>query len=250
MNTESKNILQERTNDRSSFRQIEHLVIPPPFFKSNDVILFNDKAESVLPLLPSKSVDLVLTDPPYGVRKEEEWDNRENFESKIDEWLNECLRVGKTVIWFCADKMLPIILKDREKEFHRLLIWNKPAGSQYAGASHTNIWYSMEPILVFGEIPEQSKDKRFGYAVFNYRTVPSAQFDHPTTKPIGLITDLAYFYSNEGETILDPFAGSGTSIEAAKRLKRKVVAIEKDIKHCRTIVNRINDFEPLFQAAV
>src|SRR6056297_2589302 len=108
--------------------------------------------------IPDDTFDLILTDPPYGVRSQDELDNKENFLKNIDLWLQECLRVSKsTVIWFCADKMLPYILKNKENLFHRLLIWNKPAGSQFAGAQNNNIWYSMEPILVFSKNLELTK---------------------------------------------------------------------------------------------
>ena len=97
--------------------------------------------------MPDKCVDLIVTDPPYGVRKEEEWDNKEHFIECVNEWLSECRRISPLVIWFCAGAMIPEILKHRD-DFFRLLIWNKPDGSQYAGASNNNIWYSSEPILL------------------------------------------------------------------------------------------------------
>lgn len=183
-------------------------------------------------LIKDKSIDLIITDPPYGVRKKEEWDRKKYFLSNVKLWLDECLRISKTVIWFCAEKMLPYILKNFEKEFKRLLIWNKPPGSQFAGAMNSNIWYSTEPILVFGELPKGNKNKKYGYSCFNYRTVPQKKYGHPTTKPLGLIEELIYFHSEEGDIVLDPFIGSGTTAVACKKLNRNFIGFEISKEYC------------------
>lgn len=62
---------------------------------------------------------------------------------------------------------------------------------------------------------------------------------HTTQKPIALILDLVREFSDEGETILDPFAGSGTTLVAAKRLGRKAIGIERDEANCETAAKRI-----------
>jgi DNA modification methylase len=203
--------------------------------------IFNDDCLNILKNLNDKSINLICTDPPYGVRKQEEWDDKEHFLKTIDIWLNECLRVSKTVVWFCAGKMLPYILKNREDVFHRLLVWEKPSGSQFAGAMHSNIWYSIEPILIFGEIPKTDKTKKYGFANFSYRTIPHKEFEHPTTKPLQLMYDLVYFYSNKGDLICDPFMGTGTTGDACKKLNRNFIGIELDEKHFNTAKIRINN---------
>ena len=181
---------------------------------------------------PDNCVDLVLTDPPYGVRKKEKWDEWVYFINNLQDWLDGCLYLSKTVIWFCAGKIMPYILRDREDILHRLLIWNKPKGSQFAGAMHDNIWYSIEPILVFGEPQPLNKGKRYGFAAFEYPTVAMKENGHPTTKPIGLMYDLVEFYSKPNDLILDPFCGSGTTCVAAKKLGRRYIGIDVSEKYC------------------
>jgi len=213
------------------------------FYETENGILYNGDCLEIMSKFPENSVDLVLTDPPYGVRKKEEWDNKENFLGMVNRWINLCYKVTRTVVlWFCADRMIPYILKDKEKEFHRLLIWNKPPGSQFAGAMHTNIWYSIEPILVFAKtVPKTNKEKRFGYNCFNYRTVPKKKYSHPTTKPLGLMKDLIYFYSNENDLILDPFLGSGTTAIACEKLNRRWIGIEISKEYCEIAKQRIEE---------
>lgn len=69
---------------------------------------------------------------------------------------------------------------------------------------------------------------------------------HPTQKPIILMKWCLENYSEEGNLILDPFAGSGTTLVAAKMLKRKSIGIEISQKYCDIIVNRFNKPIPLF----
>lgn len=192
----------------------------------------------VLKQLPDNSIDVVITDPPYGVRKEEEWDDKEHFLKNLEKWLYQCLRVTKTgVVWFCSGNMLPFILEKYPENYHRLLIWNKPAGSQYAGSQHNNLWYSSEMILVFKkseDLLKKGKDSKMGYSVLNYRTIAHKEYNHPTTKPLALMEELILHYSNKGDLILDPFMGSGTTGEASLKHERRFIGIELDFEHFKT----------------
>lgn len=212
--------------------------------------IYNEDCLEGMKELPESSVSLVVTDPPYGVRKKEEWDNKENFLNNLEKWLVECHRVAKRgVVWFCADKMLPFILNKATENnitFHRLLIWNKPPGSQFSGAVSNNLWYSFEPILIFSKgdnIEVEDNDASFGYGVLNYRTVPKSKFGHPTTKPIGLIEEIIEHYSKEGEVILDPFIGSGTTAAACIKTDREFIGFEKDRGYYNIAIKRIGKYD-------
>jgi len=211
------------------------------YFETENGILYNANCLDVIKLFHDESVDTVITDPPYGVRRKEKWDDKNHFLSRISKWIDSCYRVTRTsVLWFCAGSMMPVILSNNKEKFHRLLIWNKPPGSQFAGAMKSNIWYSIEPILVFGKnIPKTNKQKKYGYACFSYRTVPKKKWGHPTTKPLGLMKDLVYFYSNENDVVLDPFAGSGTTLAACKELNRKWIGIELSKEYCEISKRRM-----------
>ena len=66
---------------------------------------------------------------------------------------------------------------------------------------------------------------------------------HPTQKPQQLLTRLILASSNEGDSIVDPFAGSGSTLLAATRLNRKCIVIEKDQDFYNTIISRIQEEE-------
>jgi DNA modification methylase len=69
---------------------------------------------------------------------------------------------------------------------------------------------------------------------------------HPAAFPEQLATDHILSWSNEGDTVLDPFAGSGTTGVACLNTGRKFILIEKDVKYCEIIRKRIADHDPLF----
>ena len=129
--------------------------------------------------------------------------------------------------------------------FHRIHIWNKPAGTQFAGASHNNVWYSIEPILVFTKDKQLTisygKDEPFNYDILEYRTIAKKKWNHVSSKPVELMATLIQHYSTEGELVFDGFGGSGSTAEAAIKTKRRYITVEKDPDHYKTIINRIND---------
>ena len=195
--------------------------------------------------IPDKSVDLIITDPPYGVRKKEEWDNKNDFIENINLWFKEFFRISRYgVIIFCADKMIPYLIEGREKEYQRILIWNKPPGSQFAGACNNRLWYSIEPILIFSQNYEELKknyenDCGYTYQFFDMRTIPFKQYGHPTTKPVPLMEWLILHFSKKGQIILDPFIGSGTTAVACKETNRNYIGIELNEEYCKIARRRI-----------
>jgi len=159
--------------------------------------------------------------------------------------------VGEVVIWTLPATLLPLLFSNNEitRKYHRLMVWSKPPGSQFTGAMHNNLWYSVEFIAVFSNVkmPSADKKKRYGYSVFTHKTILQKVFGHPTTKPIGLFRELVYYYTSEGDTVLDPFLGSGTTAVACKELKRKFIGIEKNPHYCDIARGRVGSIPyPMF----
>jgi len=73
--------------------------------------------------------------------------------------------------------------------------------------------------------------------VFSYRTVTNGR--HPREKPLGLMCDLITSLTEEGDVILDPFAGSGTTLEAAKLSGRRAIGFERDERYCEIAASRL-----------
>jgi adenine-specific DNA-methyltransferase len=106
-------------------------------------------ALAVLATLPDALFDAVITDPPFGVRDDEEWDRmgKQEFARFSMAWLSSAHRVGRELISFCSSygpfRPLCEMLWPRV----RVMIWDKPIGSQYAGASERGLWMTHETLL-------------------------------------------------------------------------------------------------------
>ena len=98
--------------------------------------------------MPDKSVDAVITDPPYGVR-DDAWDDMGALEfSRFSmAWMSEARRMSTSLVVFCAKNNVIETIARMIYADVRKMIWHKPLGSQYAGSSEAKLWFSYEVIL-------------------------------------------------------------------------------------------------------
>jgi site-specific DNA-methyltransferase (adenine-specific) len=200
----------------------------------------------VMKTFPDKSIDLVLTDPPYGIaydndklrrHSSEHFGKIENDNGELDykELIIELMRIGKRVIIFGAINFL------RDLPYKGIWIcWDKRTKIEADG--------------VFGSPFELAWcDKIGGYdkiyrvmhgGVINNDGKNSPRF-HPTQKPIQLMGLIMKDFSNENDLILDPFLGSGTTAVAAKQLHRRYIGLEISQKYCDIAKSRLGQ-EVLF----
>jgi site-specific DNA-methyltransferase (adenine-specific) len=225
--------------------------------KNNGVELntiYNCDCLEALKLIKSQSIDLVLTDPPYGTTSNE-WDN------VVDFW-SELKRICKGgFIVFSSQPYTTDLINSNRKDFKYCWIWNKEMTGNFAIAKYQPLKVH-EEVCIFGDVkynPIMRKGKaRYKGGSFkgnsntgnlksekhfseDYYPTSILQFnnagnrsisEHPTQKPVELISYLIKTYSNENDTILDPFLGSGTTAVACKQLKRNFIGIEISQKYC------------------
>ena len=211
--------------------------------------------------MPDKSVDLILTDPPYGTTSNE-WDTPVDF---WDEFKRVC-RGGFVV--FSSQPYTTDLINGNRKQFKYSWIWNKAVAGNFVIVKYQPLKVH-EEINVFGDVkyrPIMRKGKlrwKGGSASGNRNTnniksiarfyeeyFPTSILDfnnagyrstsvHPTQKPVELMRYLVETYSQEGDTILDPFCGSGTTCVAAKILGRKYIGIEIDERYATIARSRV-----------
>src|SRR3972149_6108395 len=167
--------------------------------------------------LPDKSIDLVLTDPPYGVNLDygsTYIDSEDNWFELIKNVLPEMIRVGVCVILpSCQIKRMSWIYQNFPPVW--IIAWYK--GS--TGCSSLIGFNDWEPLLVYG------KPKKMMHDFINVRPT-SFDNGHPCPKPIMWAKKLIEMSTNEGDTVLDPFLGSGTTLRACRETNRIGVGFE------------------------
>jgi site-specific DNA-methyltransferase (adenine-specific) len=193
--------------------------LPKPYYQDEAVTIYHADAREILPLLEPGSVDLVLTDPPYGVGLAD-WDNLPHWD-----WLDECQRISPLILFTPG---IANLWKYPPADW--VIGWAKPGSTRRNGTGGFNHW---EPVLQYGS-HKWMVDLIYLPACVNH-SLDSG--DHPSSKPLALYRWLIERVA--GHTILDPFMGSGTSLRAAKDLGRKAIGIEIEERYCEIAARRM-----------
>lgn len=208
-----------------------------PYYSENGITIYHGDCREILPHL--EPVDLVLTDPPYGVDLGSKANNgRERIAytrlADNDETITEVVKLLSMLIV----RTKRMVLTPGVKNMLRYPTPTHIGSFYYPAASGCNPWgfSCWQPIYFYGKDPYGGKGSRPD----SYSSTEAAeQNGHPCPKPIGQWSWLMARTSLEGETILDPFMGSGTTLRAAKDLGRKAIGIEIEEKYCEIAVNRL-----------
>jgi len=228
----------------------------------------NCDALTLLKDIPDNSVDLLLTDPPYGndqiesVRAEGDGDSYHSFIKPTDNLnskayvelmsafipeLKRVMKPGSHCYVFFASEFYPFLVQTLSDEGFLVcpqpLIWYKRAlTSRITGYSYIS---GYEPILMFySPTPEGTTKRRLVdciSCVFEVKPVPVAKRKHAFEKPAELISKLMKNSTMPGDIVLDPFAGSGVVPAEAKRIGRGFWASELDQDHYAKAARRIDE---------
>lgn len=205
-------------------------------------------------LLAGREIQLVLTDPPYGVSyveskmgftqslakpkviQNDQIESEEEYASFTRAWLGACkpfMAKKNSVYIFNSDRMLFALRSGMEAagfKFAQLLIWAKThavVGRMDYLPSHELIAYGWHGTHAF----RKSKDKSVIIC-----PKPSKSKWHPTSKPRQLLRRLILNSSKVGDTVYEPFAGGGSCLLSCEETRRKCLAVELDAEYCETIV--------------
>ena len=221
-----------------------------PYYADDAVTLYHGDCRTVLPSLDDLSVDCVITDPPYSAQTHAGAQTGRDggvqlvhfasvTQDGLSEILADCARV--TNRWFVGtlDWRHTAAFADTPPKgwkFIRFGVWVKPDGApQFTGDRPGPGWESI--CFMHRDIAGRMKWNGGGRSSAWIHKV--ARGDHPTQKPLGLVADWVRLFTNPGETILDPFAGSGTTLRAAKDNGRKAIGVELDEAYCEVIARRL-----------
>lgn len=221
----------------------------------NDLInqIIHGDCLEVMKDIPDKSIDLVLTDPPYDLDT-----TSPAYNSKImslgkyhdknykdlcngfdyDGVFSEFKRILKKVniFTFCSNKQILKILNYWDGYIVNILVWHKFNAPPFANGVWANdIEYVIHIREKGATFQGKSKLKR------KVKKYPIVRGQHPTEKPVKLLVEYLKIGSNENDIILDCFAGSGTTAIACYETGRKYICIEKEKKYVDIARKRLSD---------
>ena len=251
-------------------------------------MLYNDDCLSILPSLKDSSIDLILTDPPYGTTQCK-WDNVIPFEPMWQE-LKRVIKDNGCIALFGTEPFSSHLRLSNLNWFKYDWYWNKKRTSSPLLAKKQplrnieliSIFYKNQPTynpqLIEKKIKKYFKKRNlekekkvkfvntkfkpnlelsnFGYPkvlvehikVLNNLSKKDKSGLHPTQKPIELMEYLIKTYTKENDTVLDFTMGSGSTGVAAKNLNRNFIGIELDKKYFKLAKSRINEDNYSIQA--
>jgi len=244
------------------------------------MIICGDTIE-ILRTFKSNSVDLILTDPPYMISREvkihraanykykgkdidldfgewdKQWKNEEEYYGWCKKWLSECFRILKPnrhmVFFFDKFKVTPVV-KFAEKngmKARQCLFWIKQNPVPRARCVNFMEAIEMAIWLTKGEVKRDFFNWKIGqHPNYIEAAIPQARGRerHPAEKPVKFGEWVISYLSKPGDTVLDPFCGTGAFLVAAKELGRKPIGIDINIKFCKIAKRRLSGVsENLFE---
>lgn len=221
-----------------------------PYYEDGSVTIYHGDCRDVASGLPPASVDLLLTDPPYGMAFVSGW-----TAAKLTV-RSDGVRQGVRVVRCALNELAPTYHPDMHAlvfchweswpdfydnlchlfSIRNAIVWSKTGG----GMGDLRHEYAKDyEIILFGARSRRRElnGKRVG-AVLEHKRVPPASRNVPFEKPVGLLAELIERHCPADGMTLDPFMGSGSTLVAAKRTGRRAIGIELDESLCAIAARR------------
>jgi DNA modification methylase len=235
-----------------------------PYYEHGGIVIYHgDCRELLYAHQRFGGVDVIITDPPYSAHThEKQWigaaltangDRRCStkftglgFDPITDEMRAEAaLLFARTALrWVLVFSDLEGINGWRTSflnaglDYVRTAIWDKVDGApQFTGDRPAA---GAEAIVCAHTQGRKHWNGGGRRNVFRHRVNGDGAKPHPSTKPSALMKELVNLFSDEGELVLDPYMGSGTTLEAAKHLGRRAIGIEIEEKYCEIAAKRLS----------
>ena len=231
---------------------------------------------NLMPSIPSKSIDMILCDLPYGTTACE-WDSIIDM-GKLWQEYERVIKDNGAIVLTANSVFTFKLWSSNPSLFRYKWIWEKTMGTRFLHANKMPIGKHEDVLIFYKSLPTYNPQMQEGkpYKRDSKRTKGKTQnlvnivrketlntgcrypddiikFSngnnhsiHPTQKPVALFEYLIKTYTNEGELILDNCSGSGTTAIACMNTNRRFICIERDETYHRKSIERINNHEPLF----
>lgn len=201
----------------------------------------------VMKSIPDDSVDMVLADPPYGMsfqsgRRKVKHRAIENDDTLlwIDDFMSQCSRIAKgdtAHYFFCSWHNVDIFKQAAEKYFKvkNVLVWVK---NNHGSGDLLADYAPKHELVLFCHKGRRKYNGKRECNILEFAKTNNAL--HPTQKPVDMLEFMIEKFSDEGQVVIDPFMGSGSTGVACVNTNRKFIGIELDETYFKVAQSRIN----------
>lgn len=228
-----------------------------PYYEDDLVTLYHGDCRDVLASMEGESVAAVLTDPPYTERTHSKarTPEREGVtafaaidDRDLREILRDCGHVSRGWVVATLDYRHAVEFEEhppKHLKVMRLGVWVKTNPTpQLSGDRPAQGWES----IAYMHRDDRRSKWNGGGSHGNYVAPIPPPEGHPTAKPLPLVSQWVRWFTQPGDIVLDPFAGSGTTLRAAKDEGRAAIGVERDERYCELIARRLSQ-DTLFGGA-
>ena len=249
------------------------------YYKDEVFQLINDDTFHAIKSIKEKTIDMIFADPPYFLSNngitcsggkmvsvnKGDWDKTNSLKDKHKfnrKWIKECYRVLKDngTIWISGTLhniySIGMALEEEGFKIINNITWQKTnpppnlACKTFTHSTETILWAKKDLkrtkyTFNYSLMKELNNNKQMKDVWTFSLTKPSEkkQGKHPTQKPLELLNRIIMASTKEGDLILDPFNGSGTTGISAIELKRKYIGIEREKNYCELTIKRYNSIK-------
>jgi site-specific DNA-methyltransferase (adenine-specific) len=220
-----------------------------PYYEHAGITIYHGDCREVLPLL---TADVVIMDPPYGVglvTKTSDYRQSDRFDNGASLLASTLYRDDSEYVRALVVEVMPLLLA----QFQRALVFCGPSmmfaypepsavGCVFTpnGAGRSPWGFQcMHPILFYGKDPWLADGKGSRPNSFRTEQPNLDKFDHPCPKPLAWMKWAVMRATREGDIVLDPFMGTGTTLRAAKDAGHRAIGIEREEKYCEIAAKRL-----------
>ncbi len=220
-----------------------------PYFERDGITIYHADCRDVLPTLEPGSVDLVLTDPPFfmpathyqtRIRQQRTWGDTSilsTFWTVILDAAVPTLKDTGHFLTFCHGESYPVFYPEMYRRFDTLacLVWDK----EHFGMGR--VWRRQHELIIAGRWKSAALHEGAGAIadVIRAKATPAVLRQHPVEKPPLLLQRLITPTTPRAGLVVDPFMGSGTTVEAAITLGRHAIGIEIEERYCEIAAKRL-----------
>jgi site-specific DNA-methyltransferase (adenine-specific) len=216
-----------------------------PYYQDDSVTLYHGDCREVIPTLDG--CDAVISDPPYAPQTHAGARTGGDGSVALIDFASVDAGLLREVFALCSPQRWCVATMDWKHiaqlemeppvglRFVRFGIWVKPNGSPQFTGDRPGMGWEGVGILHRAESPMRWN----GGGTHAVWRVNKENSEHPTGKPLDLVQRLVSLFSDEGETVLDPFAGGGSTLVAAKNLRRRAIGIELREDYCEITARRL-----------
>jgi site-specific DNA-methyltransferase (adenine-specific) len=220
-----------------------------PYYDEDGITIYHGDCRDVL---PSVTADVLVTDPPYGVdleTKTSDYRGSKNFDNGKSLRASKLYDDDPDYVRRLISQAIPIALSVTSRGVvfsgvKMMFAYPEPSwvGCVFTpnGAGRCSWGFvCMHPILFYGKDPALQDGKGSLPSSFRTEQPNLEHFDHPCPKPLSWMKWAIARATRDGESIVDPFMGSGTTLRAAKDLRRRAIGIEIEERYCEIAVKRL-----------